>query len=777
MRIYAFRGDFNRSISLYYRLSRILHEDLDVEPQPSTQKCFSEIIEQRNLEKQSDKKTQPFIGRYEEINLLKEILSEFEQDEQKSIFISGEAGIGKSAITDKFIYLCERKLIQVFKSQCYEIEKNNYLKPWDKIFAQIAHIVKENDVTIPPLWEDVITYNFPSFNLYNKPLNIDSIEKIESVKYKVTFDSVYKILDKISFDKKFVIVFDDIQWMDNFSLNLLFSLIPSLQNIMFICTYRDSDAKELETKILPILKNNLGEHIELKRLTKKQTIDFIKEYSSDLNITFTEKNLFTIYKETEGNTLFITESIKLLAENSDLKRISEKTENIIKSRLANLLPMEKKVLDISCMFFDKIELNFLLRNLKEDQFEVLEALESLQDKQLIKEYSDAQNIYYQFTHSKFREYLYMNQSKFIRQIHHNNIAAYLEESLYGDNRDKYLYPGIIYHYSNSTNTLKNLEFSIKDLALYSSIKHELFPSYYDTNDILKDKINIQDSFKKIEHLLDICKDQSSSYINYKMKFVYLKGKYNIKNGDYEKGLHHISEFIDYSENVENYSYRLNGYKQMIFYSIQVNDTTIMNKYLKKLELIINQYSDIKEEGNLYRFKGLYNIKTNNYDLAKEYLLRSIYVFNNINNINNNYILNIAACYNYLGIINKFEEKYEEALVFYKDAIKLCEDNNIIKGLDIFYTEAGQVSYELGDMNSSKNYLIKALKYYEKYETIWGRAIAESYYALILHDQGNYNLSKKHLSNGNKYAQKINDPYSIDLIGKIDSTINNNTHIK
>ena len=579
-------------------------------------------------------------------------------------------------------------------------------------------------------------------------------------------------MNKISFEKKLIIVFDDIQWMDNFSLNLLFSLIPSLQNIMFICTYRDSDAKELETKILPILKNNLGECIELKRLTKKQTTDFIKEYSSNLNLKFTEKNLNTIYKETEGNTLFITESVKLLAENSDLKQLSEKIENIIKSRLANLLPMEKKVLDISCMFFDKIELNFLLRNLKEDQFEVLEALESLQDKQLIKEYSDSQNIYYQFTHSKFREYLYMNQSKFIRQIHHNNIAAYLEESLYGDNRDKYLYPGIIYHYSNSTNTLKNLEFSIKDLALYSSVKHELFPSHYDTNDILKDKINIQDSFKKIEHLLDICKDRSSTYINYKMKFIYLKGRYNIKNGDYDKGLNLINEFIDYAENVENYSYRLNGYKQMIFYSIQVNDTTIMNKYLKKLELIINQYSDIKEEGNLYRFKGLYNIKTKNYDLAREYLLRSIYVFNNINNINNNYILNVAACYNYLGIINKFEGKYEEALVFYKDAIQLCEENNIIKGLDIFYTEAGQVSYELNDIESSKNYLTKALKYYEKYETIWGRAIAEGYYALILYSEDNHNLSQKHLLNGKKYAQKMNDPYSMDLIEQIDLIINN-----
>lgn len=771
MRIYAYKGEFNSSLSLYYKLSTLLQEDLEVEPEPSTKKLFNEILELRNIESQGSMEAQTFIGRCEEIHLLKVLLNNFKKHDQKSIFIYGESGIGKSAISDRFKSLCEKKSISIFESKCYEVEKSYYLRPWDSIFSQIAHIIKYNNIKISPLYEDIMAYNFPSFNLHNKSLNIDSIEKIESVKYKVTFDAVYHILEQISAVNKIILIFDDIHWMDRFSLNLLFNLIPNLKNVMFLCTYRNSYIKELEPKILPLVVSNIAKLIELKQLTKEQTEDFIKQYSNNLDLN--QNILDKIYTETEGNTLFIIESLKLLSENSSLKHFSEKMENIIKSRLYNLTSLENKILNIASIFYDRIELNFLLRELKEDQSEIFDALESLQNKKLLREHPYPKGICYQFTHLKFREFIYLNQSKLKRQIVHNNIGNYLEEDLYGDSRDKRFYPGISYHYSNSNNMLKNLEYSIKYLSLYSNIKYELFPLSYDPSDIIKDKINIDDRFEKIDSLLENYHDNSTTYKNYRVEFLYLKGKYSIRNGNYKDGLKYIHEFMDYAVKEENYSSLLEAYKQLIFYGIQIDDIIIMKKYIEKLEFIINQKQDIKEEGNLYRFKGLYDIKTKDFDSAKSNLIKSINIFENLNEINNDYVLNICSCYNYLGNIYAIEKKYKEALNFYEEAIDLCEENNIIKGLVVFYTEAGQVSYELNDLEVSKKYLLKALDYYEKYESIWGRAIAEGYYALILYKQGNKKLSKQHLSNAKIYAKKTNDSHSINLIKEIDSRINTN----
>lgn len=768
MKIYSFRGDFNRALSLYYELSDLLKEELDVAPQPATKKIFNEILELRSFEAKEEKKDKTFIGRYEEFHFLKTHLDNFVKNNSKSLFISGEAGIGKSTITDKFIDLARRKKISVFKSQCFEAEQNYFLKPWDDIFSQISGIIKEKNIKIPPLWEDVVTYIFPSFNLYNKPLKIDSIEKIESVKYKVTFDAVLKILEKISLNNKIIILFEDIQWMDSFSLNLITTLIPKLHNIMFYCTYRNSHNKELEPKILPTLKRSLGESLELKRLTKEQTNNFIKEYSSNSQL---DKNILDkIYSETEGNPLFITESLKLLKEYSDLNHFSDKMENIIKSRLYSLSYLEKKVLDIASMFFDQIDLDFILKILKEEQFEVFDALESLQDKQLINEYTVEGSIFYKFTHSKFREYIYLNQPEVKKQVLHSKIAEFLEEKLYGDNRDRHLYPKIIYHYSNSNNIEKNLEYTIKNLSLYSSVKYEMYPSFYNYQDILQDKFNIEESFNEVENLLNKCKEKSLSYTNYKMKFLYIKGRYNISNGNYKEGLKNIHEFIDYAEKIDDKSNRIDGYKQMIFYGIQVNNTIVMNKYIKNLQEVINEKEDLKEKGNLYRFKGLYNIKTKKYDTGEKHLRKSIKIFENLNKINNSYVLNIAACYNYLGNINKFKENYEDALKHYQEAINLCESNNIVKGLDVFYTEAGQVCYELDKFEMSADYIKKALNYFEKYENIWGRAIAEGYYSLLLSRNGKKDSAKKHLELGEKYAEKMNNPYSINLIKKIKKQI-------
>ncbi|MDW7669133.1 MAG: hypothetical protein SCJ93_09935, partial [Bacillota bacterium] len=95
---------------------------------------------------------------------------------------------------------------------------------------------------------------------------------------------------------------------------------------------------------------------------------------------------------------------------------------------------------------------------------------------------------------------------------------------------------------------------------------------------------------------------------------------------------------------------------------------------------------------------------------------------------------------------------------------------IVKGLDVFYTEAGQVCYELDKFEMSLHYIKEALNYFEKYENIWGRAIAEGYYALILAREGKEFSAIKHLELGEKYAEKMNNPYSINLIKKIKKQI-------
>lgn len=211
---------------------------------------------------------------------------------------------------------------------------------------------------------------------------------------------------------------------------------------------------------------------------------------------------------------------------------------------------------------------------------------------------------------------------------------------------------------------------------------------------------------------------------------------------------------------------LDGYHQIIYYCIQVNELNKMKLHLNKIQKIIVQNSDVKEKGTLYRWKGLYAIRIEDYDNAVTYLHKSIEIFENLSLLENKYVVNIAAAYNYLGNISKYKGEYLDAIVFYKKAISLCESNNIMKGLDIFYTGLGQSLYESGQFMEADKYILKALEYFNKYQNSWGRAIAEGYAALLARDKNDMPGYHSHLITGEYFANKMKNPYSLALIQRI-----------
>jgi len=445
---------------------------------------------------------------------------------------------------------------------------------------------------------------------------------------------------------------------------------------------------------------------------------------------------------------------------------SSKVENILKSRLLNLSSLEKKILKVASVFSDRIRLNFLLKYIDADEFDFFDALESLQNKLLLKEVYNESDVYYVFYHSLMKDYIYKNLNKGIAKSLHEKLADYYESRLKNNSKDKYYYSRIIYHYENTENHEKLFEYNIKNLSLYSDMNFELFPSIHKAVDY--ENVNMEEAFEKLDQLLEKCNDNEISIYKLKMDYYYIKGIYYIRIGEYNQGLAYIETYIKYAEELNSYNHMLQGYHQMIYYSIQVNALDDMNFYMNKIEKIIAHKSDIKESGTLFRWKGLYNIRKGKYELAEKHLTKSIEIFENLSLLENKYSLNIAACYNYLGNISKYKSDFKSALTSYKKAIEICEKNDIVKGLDMFYTGIGQSYYELGKFKLSKEYIFKALNYYNKFNNLWGRAIAEGYAALLYKRENNIISFNEHLKQGEYYSQKIRNPYSMRLIDKIKS---------
>jgi len=315
----------------------------------------------------------------------------------------------------------------------------------------------------------------------------------------------------------------------------------------------------------------------------------------------------------------------------------------------------------------------------------------------------------------------------------------------------------------------DLKNKVENLTDYYTIYHETYPIL--SSELIKpcssaEICNMETELLNIEKDLNNLDDLDTDYIKIKMEASYLAGRYYISIGKYEQGINNIYISIKFANKLDNIMYLLNNYKQMIFYAIQVDDNEIMNEYIEKSLKLLDKKDIIEERGIILRLKGLYCIKTENYNQAMSALMESIKIFTSLNSLNSKYSINISACYNYLGQMNKDLGNYKEAYNYFIEAIDICLDNSVFKGMEIFYSNAGQTLFNMGKYKESEIFINKSIEYFDKYNVIWGRDFAECFIALIEIKKENYENAKIHSNKAYEFAQKLNNPKSLKLVESI-----------
>lgn len=773
MKIYALSGDYNKAIKLYYDLTDLLKRELDIEPEANTKKMFKEILKLKDTSVIMEDSKVYFYGRYNELYTINNNLNDFSINSGSSILITGEAGIGKTSLINKIIKSLDIDKNIVLKSICYNAEEGFFLKPWHSIFSMLGNYVKLEKIHLTTSQEQIISYVFPSFNKEIMSTKFDNLERIDTTRYEIAVDAIIQMLDKLSEKKNIVLVFDDIQWMDKMSTLLLSNIVSHFENkrVMLIGSYRDDFENKLSYFIVPLVNRDLIMKIKLYRFSFDETKNIVSEFLPKMDISDTL--LTDIYNDTEGNALFLIELLKVVKEKGYTHELSLKATNIIKSRIMDLTKDEKILLNNISLFFDKVSIDCLKILVPFDELHIFDIIESLQEKHLIQELITDKDIFYSFTHQKIREYIYHTQSVGKKNILHERIGLYFEDC-FKTSGNKYLYANLIYHYEKCGNIYKSLKYKVENLTDYYTVYHETYPVYYSESNSFtesEDIFNVEQKLFEISNELNTLNKNDTEFLKIKMEVSYLAGRYYIAIGEYEMGLKNIDSSMRISEKLENNIYLLNNYKQMIFYCIQVNDIPVMYKYINKSLKLLEKNDNIEERGTILRLKGLYYIKIKKYDEATKLLNESLIIFSNLNNINNKYIISISACYNYLGQMNKYLQKYDLAYDYFRQSIDLCTDNFITKGLDIFYSNIGQVLYEMGKYDEAEEYINKSIVLFKKHGAIWGRDIAECYAALIEINKKNLKEADFHCEKAIELAKKLNNPKSLKLSDTVRKLLN------
>lgn len=776
---YGSTGAYHKAEELYRRLRHTLEQELGIEPDSKTEKLYRDILARRSLEdKRIDSTRSFFFGRSRELDVIRRHYDSFSmQKDYRSILIVGEAGIGKTRLKERFFESVDISSLYVVKSSCYQAEEDYPLKPWNQVFSVLADIIKEEKIEIPQLWKNIIVRLFPAFDPDIQAAADILTERSDKVKYKVVEDAVLEILKRVCGKRKLVIVFEDLHWMDSSSIRLLSFVLRRLgdSGVMMVAACRNSYDKRVEQFIAAMVKDGLIEKLMLTRFTKDEVGEFIKGLLPEQMLS--RELADRIYEETEGNAFFLMEFLNTVKEKGTIGEISSKAQDILKSRIMDISEGGMNLLNIASMFFDRIDLDMLQTISGKDEFELLDILEELQGRYIIKEVENGEDISFEFTHNKLREFIYGLQSPSRKRLLHNRIGQALEKRLKGGFEDKFIYPRLIYHFANGGNKLAALNYRIKSLDEYSDFSHELFPVLYD--DVRAEDQAFPDQEESIKYLeeleeqlkeLKLQEKESHELLALELALYYIKGRYCIQEGEYKLGVQAIGHLLERALETGDYIYILKGCRQMIYYGIQVHNTDLMQEYLEKGIELAGRYDQMKEMGILLRLKGLQRLMTENYEEAEETLKHSIGIFEAFNRQEDRYSLNIAAAYNYIGEIRRYNMKFSEALKYYDRAMNICNEKKIFKGVAVFNTNAGKAAFDMGDYQRAKSYFIKAIKDYNQMDTLLGRSTAEGYMALLLIREARYEEAFSCLLRSEAYAERLKSPYELGLVCRVKAEI-------
>jgi len=780
MNVYRKMGLYDRCIDVYNELSRLLKAELSIAPDQRTAELFGEIVKEKAARQTASRNESGefFFGREEELKLLRENYYRFTGGEKgKSVIVLGEAGLGKTALINRHLWdVGDDRLIRL-KAVCYQAEESYLLKPWSDILYQLSRVIEEENIEIPAVIRRIVSQIFPAFAIKDEYVEWNTIENIDILKYQAAEKAIADMFKHVARRKKLMIILEDIHWIDTMSLSLINEILSDNGNrsLIFILSARTSYGTKIEKFIVDSKAKGLFQVSTLSRFNREETLEFVGAMMPQLD-TVSELG-DSIYRETEGNTFFIVEFLNNLKHNENIYSITPKMQDIIRSRFLSVSPEGIKILNMISMFFDMVTLEELLEVSGKSELELLDIIEELEKLNMIKEKGGISNVGFAFTHQKLREFAYSQLSASKRRILHSRIAKMLESRLTGDKRDTLLYSKLIYHFVNGGYRLSGLKYKILNLEQYLGINHEIFPVFQEDGTVEAGIVEISEEglageLDNVKRLIGEIKEEegySKELEKLELSFMHMMGRGYIRSGDYLQGLALIKDMTEHALKLPDYHLAIKGYKQMIYFCINTFNTGLMEGYIEEAAKTAEEYGLKEELCIIYRLKGMQRVMDGRFSEGEDILKQTISLFEALDH-KEKYILNIAACYNFIGESKRRSMEFYRSMFYYDRAIEICKEKKLIRGIPIFSTNAGQAAYDMGDYSKAKQYLAAAIEAFMQFNSLWGRSTAYGYMALLLIKDRRYEEALSYVQRAESFAAMMQNPYEIALIYRVKAEI-------
>jgi DNA-binding SARP family transcriptional activator/tetratricopeptide (TPR) repeat protein len=432
MRLLALVGDRVAALQAYRQCADTLRRELGAEPSASTVHVYERIrsIEPRPAAPSEGREGTPappaLVGRQAEWSTLREAWERAVRGRAGFALVTGEAGIGKSRLAEELLTRAERQGVFTAKTRSYAAEGRLSLAPvseWLRSDALSPHLARLEDV-----WRVEVARILPELLTARPdlPRPAPMTEFGDRLRF---FEGLARAV--LAAPPPLLLLIDDLQWCDRETLEWLhfLSRFDPEARLLVLGTARSEELDAAHP--LPALLRQLRSasplaEIALAPLDAAETAALAAQVG---NRAFDADAATRLYRETEGNPLFVVETVRAESAGEPPPGVPEegidglppRVHAVIAGRLAQLSAHARETAAAAAVIGRAFDLEVLVR-LVGDEDAVAHALDELWRKRIVREKGPNA---YDFTHDKLREVAYGETSAPKRRLLHRRAAEVL----------------------------------------------------------------------------------------------------------------------------------------------------------------------------------------------------------------------------------------------------------------------------------------------------------------------------------------------------------------
>jgi DNA-binding SARP family transcriptional activator/tetratricopeptide (TPR) repeat protein len=387
------------------------------------------------------------VGRDAELQQIAEAMKRAAADEGRQVvLVSGEAGLGKTTLLTEGARMASDSGACVLFGHCEESLASPYQLFAEALGHYVAYAHQEQLVAAVGAHGLEISRLIPNLATRIGHLSAMRVSDADTERY-LLFGAVVGMLARISEHQPVVLVFDDLQWADAGSLQLLGHMARSSQSmrILVLCAFRDTEMAPdhpLVDTLASLRRQEAVARLELTGLDDAGVVSFMEAAAGHALDGPGRGLAHALQRETDGNPFFVGELLRHLSETGAITRdnasgrwvgidsieavpLPDSVREVIGARVGRLGPTAGRVLALASVIGQEFDFDVLATAARISDDDLLDVLDQASAAAVVQEAPASPGLY-SFVHDLIGRTLYEEIGLTRRGRDHRRVAEALE---------------------------------------------------------------------------------------------------------------------------------------------------------------------------------------------------------------------------------------------------------------------------------------------------------------------------------------------------------------